>query len=61
MKLVFHPFAVVNPLGPLDNDPVVCTNDSPGDNEEVVQFVLDDDLAPMRHVRPIDDVDVPLA
>src|SRR4051812_16518812 len=45
-------------LDPLHNDPVVHIQ-SLLDDEAILQFVPDDNLAPVRHVIP-DDVNVPL-
>ena len=58
-KLVFHLLAVANLSDPLENDLVVHIN-SLLDDEDVVHFVLDDDLALMHHVIFVDDVNVPL-
>ena len=58
--LVFHFFAVVNPSDPLDNDLVAHANPRL-DDEDVFQFILDHDLAQMRHILLVDDVNVPLA
>ena len=57
--LVFHLVAVANLSDPLENDLVVHIK-SLLDDKDVLQFVLDDDLALMRHVIFVDDVNVPL-
>ena len=58
-KLVFHLLAVANLSDPLENDLVVHIQ-SLLDDKDVIQFVLDDDLALMHHVIFVDDVNVPL-
>ena len=58
-ELVFHLLAVVNLSDPLENDLVVHI-ESALDDEDVLQFVLDGDLALMHHVILVDDVNVPL-
>ena len=55
-----HFFAVVNLSDPLENDLVVHANPQL-DDKEVFRFVLDHDLAQMRHILFVDDVNVPLA
>src|SRR5271157_3127281 len=58
-KLVFHLLAVANLSAPLEKDPVVHI-ESLVDHEDVVQLVLDGDLALMHHVIFADDVNVSL-
>src|SRR5262245_30275433 len=56
-ELVFTLLAVANLSDPLQNEPVV-RGKSALDHVEVVQLVLDDDLALVNHVVLVDDVNV---
>ena len=58
-KFVFHLLAVANLSDPLKNDPVAWTN-SLLDDEDVVHFLLDHDLALMHDAILVHDVNVPL-
>ena len=49
----------MNLSDPLENDLVVHANPLL-DDKEVFQFILDHDLAQMRHILFVDDVNVPL-
>ena len=57
--LVFHLVTIANQSDPVDNDLVVHTN-ARLDDKQVVQFILDDNLALMCHIVFVDHVNVPL-
>jgi hypothetical protein len=56
---LFHPVTVVNQSDPIDNDPVTHS-DPLSDHEEVFQLIPDENLAMMRDIVFVDEVDVPL-
>ena len=56
----FHLFPIANLSNPFENDPVVHTNNPLLEDKEVFQFILDFNLALMRHSVCVDNVNVPL-
>ncbi len=56
-KLVFHLLAIVNLSNSLEHD-LVARIEPLLDHKDVIQFVLDDDLALMHHAIFVDDINV---